>query len=427
MVYVNSNQISTTKPIKITFVIVVLIVCFVFGFRLDPGFPQVRISLNRSYLSDIQSKQQIIHSFPPVYNSTHLWSMRFVDENYFRLARLLPCQIVEYIGGPKIDKIHSCNYSSTNEYSIENTLQAQKWLYQHQHPMNCTNRKFAIIQNFAWSGFGATIHQIAWAFGMALAENRIAIYETPGYWFYGDCSVSTPDCVFLPITNCSIPSKPYSNQTIHISARMNQWPNPIHPPIFENRTFNWYRAQLLFYLMRYKSETLTYVQNTIAQYFQPPLIDLHHPYIAVYVRRSDKVKYKEMCQAYTLKQYFDLFDFDVRQVNVTRVYINSEDEQIFNEFIQINKQKQGYYKLLSVNATRNVVFASFNRMTKQQRGKIALEFLTDLFIEANADLHVGTLTSNWCRLVDAMRLALGKTIPYYTPENRYLMNTRKRR
>ncbi|CAF5122760.1 unnamed protein product, partial [Rotaria sp. Silwood1] len=122
-----------------------------------------------------------------------------------------------------------------------------------------------------------------------------------------------------------------------------------------------------------------------------------------------------MCQAYTLKQYFDLFDFDARQANITRVYINSEDEQVFNEFIQINKQKQGYYKLLSVKATRNVIFASFNRMTKQQRGKIVLEFLTDLFIEANADLYVGTLTSNCCRLIDGMRLALGKIIPYYTP------------
>ncbi|CAF3880191.1 unnamed protein product [Rotaria sp. Silwood1] len=182
MACVNSNQTSTAKPIKITFAIVVLIVCFAFGFLLGPSFHQARIPLNRSYSLDIQSKQQIIHSFPPVYNSTHLWSMRFVDENYFRLARLLPCQIVEYIGGPKIDKIDSCNYSSTNEYSIENTLQAQKWLYEHQHPMNCTNRKFAIIQNFAWSGFGSTIHQIAWAFGMALAENRIAVYETPGYW-----------------------------------------------------------------------------------------------------------------------------------------------------------------------------------------------------------------------------------------------------
>ncbi|CAF4525588.1 unnamed protein product, partial [Rotaria magnacalcarata] len=33
-------------------------------------------------------------------------------------------------------------------------------------------------------------------------------------------------------------------------------------------------------------------------------------------------------------------------------------------------------------------------MGSEPRGKIVLEFLTDLFIEANADLHAGTLTSN---------------------------------
>ena len=56
-----------------------------------------------------------------------------------------------------------------------------------------------------------------------------------------------------------------------------------------------------------------------------------------------------MPQACTLKQYFDLFDADARRTNITNVYINSEDENIFKEFGQINKQKQNYYNLLSVN------------------------------------------------------------------------------
>jgi hypothetical protein len=174
--------------------------------------------------------------------------------------------------------------------------------------------------------------------------------------------------------------------------------------------------------MRFKPETLAHVQNTVAQYFNPPSVDLHHPYIAVYVRRSDKVRNKEMSQAYTLRQYFDLFDADARRANISTVYINSEDEQVFKEFVEINKEKQDYYKLLSIKAARNVVYATLTRMSRQQRGKIVLEFLSDLFIEVNADLHVGTLTSNWCRLVDEIRLVLGKTIPYYTPENKLLMN-----
>lgn len=189
MLHLNSDRALITKSSQIMFAIITLMACFAFGFHLRPAFLETESKRNRIYLSNAESKentftsnQKIIHSFPPVSNLTHLWSMRLADENYFRLAHLLPCRIVKYIGGPNIDKIDSCDHSSMNEYSLENTLQAQKWLYEHQHPVNCTNRKFAIIQHFARAGFGATIHSITWAFGMALAENRIAIYEAPGNW-----------------------------------------------------------------------------------------------------------------------------------------------------------------------------------------------------------------------------------------------------
>ncbi|CAF3653201.1 unnamed protein product [Rotaria sp. Silwood1] len=346
--------------------------------------------------------------------------MRLADENYFRLAHMLPCRIVEYFG-PKTEQIDSCDHSSTQEFSIQNTLQVQKWFYEHQHPMNCESKRFAIIENYAWSGFGSTVHQIVWAFGKAIADNRIAVYRTPGNWLYGDCSSSTLDCFFLPITNCSLPSKVDNNQAITINANIGYWTTPIIPSIFQNRTFNWYRTQMTFYLMRYKPETLAHVHNVLSQHLKPPSIDLHHPYIALYVRRSDKVRTGEMSQAYTLKQYFDLFDADARRANISTIYINSEDEQVFSEFISINKETQDYYKLLKLPVQRNIVFSSLLGMTNEQRGKIILEFLTDLFIEANADLHVGTLTSNWCRLVDEIRLVLGKTIPFYTPENKFLM------
>ncbi|CAF4643120.1 unnamed protein product [Rotaria sp. Silwood1] len=235
----------------------------------------------------------------------------------------------------------------------------------------------------------------------------------------------TPDCFFLPITNCSIPSKIDGNQTITIDANVGHWSNPIIPSVFQNRTFNWYRVQMVFYLMRYKPETLAHVQYTISKQFNLSSIDFYHPYIAVYVRRSDKATTKEMSQVYTLKQYFDLFDGNARQANISTIYINSEDEKVLNEFVEINKEKQGYYKLLNLTLQKNIVFGTLTRMTSEQRGKVILDFLTDLFIETNADLHVGTLTSNWCRLVDEMRLALGKLIPFYTPENIYKIDWKR--
>ena len=219
-----------------------------------------------------------------------------------------------------------------------------------------------------------------------------------------------------------MPSTVDNDKVIYIRADFNFWDKPIHPPIFQNRTFNWYRAQLVFYLMRFKPDILAHVQKVVAENLEPPSIDQHRPYISVYVRRSDKVRYKEMSQAYSLKQYFDLFNSDARRAKIKNVYLNSEDDSVFDEFDEINNIKQGYYKLMSIKATKTVVYRKLTRMSHAQRAKIVLEFLTDLYIEANADLHVGTLTSNWCRLVDEIRLVLGKIIPFYTPENSYLLN-----
>ncbi|CAF1233583.1 unnamed protein product [Adineta steineri] len=386
------------------------------------------LSSNAILQKNLESnQQQSLHSFSFAYNTTHLWSMRLADENYYRIVRRLPCRTVNYVDQSVNELMNHCSQTTINEFSVNETVNIQRWFYEHQYPVDCSNKKFAVIHNYAWSGFGSTIHQVAWAFGEALAQNRIAIYETPGNWVYGDCKFGTPDCFFLPITNCSIPSKIDGNQTIRIPANRGHWEKARYPDVFQNRTLTWYRSQLLFYLMRYNAQTLAHVQHLVAQSFDPPSVDLHHPYVALYVRRSDKVTNREMSQAYPLSQYFNLFDNDTHQTNITTIYINSEDNNVFKEFQQINKNKTGYYKLLRVKTRKDIVFGSLMGMAMNERGKIILEFLTDLFIEANADLHAGTLTSNWCRLVDEMRLVLGKFSPYYTPENGYYLGLRRKK
>jgi hypothetical protein len=128
------------------------------------------------------------------YNSTHLWSMRLADEKHAQLVRQFPCRAVEYSTGIKSEKIDMCDPSTINEFSVESTLQAQKWLYEYQHPVDCTKRKIAIIHQFASSGFGSTVHQIVWAFGVAIAEDRIAVYQTPGNWVRRSSSVVSSRC-----------------------------------------------------------------------------------------------------------------------------------------------------------------------------------------------------------------------------------------
>ena len=189
MEYFTSNPHLIKKIIQAAFIIIGFVLIFIVSFSLDLDLKKIREKMHLPLLLHEKlnktlsvNKQKVSISFFPGYNSTHLWSMRFADENYFHLARLLPCRIVEYTGGPNIDKIDSCNHSSTNEFSIENTLEAQKWIYEHQHPTDCTNKRLAVIHTFAWSGFGSTVHQIVWAFGAAIGDNRIAVYRTPGNW-----------------------------------------------------------------------------------------------------------------------------------------------------------------------------------------------------------------------------------------------------
>jgi hypothetical protein len=127
-------------------------------------------------------EEKMLQTFSFAYNKTHLWSMRLADDNYYHIARLLPCRTVHYVGGQKMEPMNFCDPSTINEFSVEKTLHAQKWLYEHQNPANCTNKKFAILNQFARSGFGSTVHQILWALGTAIGDDRIAVYQAPGDW-----------------------------------------------------------------------------------------------------------------------------------------------------------------------------------------------------------------------------------------------------
>jgi len=174
------------KIIRICFLLAGSVVIFVLGVLVGSNLNGTNEKRHVLYLSSNKKPDKQLESFRKqfsfAYNTTHLWSMRLADENYYHIARLLPCRTVNYVGGPKPEPMDSCNQTTIKEFSVETSLYAQQWIYEHQHPANCSNKKFAIIHNFAWSGFGSTLHQVVWAFGEALAQDRIAVYKTPGNW-----------------------------------------------------------------------------------------------------------------------------------------------------------------------------------------------------------------------------------------------------
>ena len=134
-------------------------------------------------------KEDSIKSFQVAYNSTHLWSMRLADKDHYRIVNLVPCRDVIYHAhrGTGINEtMNHCQEKTREEFSVESTLQAQQWIFNHQNPMNCQNKRFAIMHKYAWSGFGSTIHQIVWALATAIGHDRIAVYQKPGGWVRED-------------------------------------------------------------------------------------------------------------------------------------------------------------------------------------------------------------------------------------------------
>lgn len=196
-------QPETKQPnhcrLMIFAILLTMCLAFVFLYRTDLNLSTTLRSYARQSSVDVTSSPSEFFEFTfDGYNRTHLWSMRLADHYYRTLARIIPCPTVTYDGGPhhKISEdIETCFNSPKNEFSIINNLHAQKWIYDHQHPANCSEKRFAIIRNFASSGYGSIIHQVAWAFAMALAQDRVAIYQSPGNWV-----CSSPSSLFSFLT-----------------------------------------------------------------------------------------------------------------------------------------------------------------------------------------------------------------------------------
>lgn len=176
------------KTIKICVVVIALVACLSFVFLHQSNLTLLEIIRRRHGILPVNQTliKSLIQKKPfHAFNQTHLWSLRLADENYRQLIRSIPCRVVNYDGGPhhKIyERIDQCQGSNDSEFFNENSIYAQKWIYDHQHPANCSDKRFAIIRSFAISGYGSIIHQVAWAFGLALSENRIAVFATPGNW-----------------------------------------------------------------------------------------------------------------------------------------------------------------------------------------------------------------------------------------------------
>ena len=304
-------------------------------------------------------------------------------------------------------------------FALSDTREVGEMLWKLQNPPDCSTAKLAVLEDTWPSGMGSALH----VYGMALAyyvlEQGRALVTNAAWSIYSnanDCpGDKTFSCYFLPVSKCKPPpslhgvpdiSSDPSPRVVKTSTRI--YPkcngftlkfaadNPLSK--FNDKPWQWWYPQFMAYILRPQPWMLNKFVWPLqhAAFFKTGGV-IPHPIAAIFVRRGDKSKEVTL---HSYEEYFQQFEPVATKLNIKHVYISSDD------FTQIEGAIKTYgdkYTFHFIDYHRLGGGLSFDHVTAM-RGMIMSRHvrmsLADLYITAQADVMVGTQSSNWCRLHD---------------------------
>mmetsp|Transcript_20255 Transcript_20255/g.61032 ORF Transcript_20255/g.61032 Transcript_20255/m.61032 type:complete len:429 (-) Transcript_20255:963-2249(-) len=327
------------------------------------------------------------------------------------------------------------------------TAQAQQIIYQHQHPADCENARF-LVHKSQGSGIGSLLHQMGVALAGALDLGRVLIFDKPDPNVYlsdqyCEGARSWDECYFFPISNCSakvtipdwMPMNNYSDPSLAdqkftfdetgltnpqyvVPRAFNQLLDGSNVPVA--RRYYWYRSQAAAYVVRLNDRTVAKLQEIRAERFtETP--SLNHA-ISVHIRRGDKWREAEPVsdRAYSLaaENMHKLLEVSGRYPTPEKkaVFVSTEDAAALDYFVNQTDWDVHWVKdpvMLKSNSTLwSIDYAALIGPSRDMLGS-----LLNLQLAMECSAWVGTLSSNWCRLIDQMRSTVGckAHLPYSDP------------
>ena len=349
------------------------------------------------------------------------------------------------LGAYRVGALRGCRDGSDadaffNEYSANDTATAQAALNAFQHPPDCSARSHGHIVDFHVAGFASTVHFYMYTFLRTIGAARVAhlapasIVARPWGWAPSDCAGGSPDCFFEPITNCS------ANATIATAERymVAYPPSPddrntildgaaLATHLGSKKSWSWVRAQALRYLLRPNAATAAHAEAFARATFPR---GLPRPLAAVFVRGTDKGTESPV---FNVSAHFAALEPLATSIGLRDVYLNSDSDASIEEARRLFGHR---YRLHVPSVERDVGQVHkgdangvriYVGMTPAQKAAQVRDTLADIYLSASADVHVGTLSSNRCRIVDALRLAAGKdAFAYVDVDGRYLVEGMRR-
>ena len=352
-----------------------------------------------------------------------------------------------------IVKYRSDGISPIKREVLYGTAFAQKAIWEHQHPADCSKVRYLAYYH-APSGIGSQLHLLGQALALAMHLGRILIIPSKDSQRHYEDPTFCPGedgwhCWFQHITWC----KPTGDvlkihgTPEHGGFKFKDVPEVFHPllkcsPVKPRVWFYWWRAQSIAYLIRFnqktrsaldqlRSETLfqckEHVNAVNAKVLDPGTVSAHvrHGFkfweakifdFKDYVEQMDalcagnqtlRVQYKEVAESNTS------FSFPREAYAKRAVFLSTEDPLVVVEALKLCAAKDPW-KVIYTKADRNNKDSWMSAGKGGAARREVMLAMMNLELALEADAWVCTLTSNWCRLIDELRMtiALKASHPY---------------
>ena len=355
-----------------------------------------------------------------LYNDGHI-SKTWLESDF--LQRRL-CRVEQWLQGSWV------GHSQEPGEQLFSSSNAQRKIWEHQHPEDCASQNFLLYagDNSVGHGIGSTLHLATWALAEAMSAGRILLFAaTPdGIWTRGefcDGYKTFYECYFEPVSSCTL-NDLLQNQSIseipvlqpggeqqHLqlvrvlmgsfeASRTRLIPPQVEPLlrstfVAPSKRYFWWRAQGVAYILRPNPRTLQEIAARKAKSFARQI-----PFgtISVHIRHGDKAREMVLVpdEVYLRKAEELLAAFP----ELTRtIFLSTEDSESVKFFRQVSN-----WTVLLVDTPRQTkVMSPADFANDIGADEEVLNSLTNLDLALDCSAWVGTLGSNWNRLIEELR------------------------
>lgn len=333
--------------------------------------------------------------------------------------------------GSMLDNADTIKGDAGRGKALPLTLEALQYLWKHQHPANCSNEKILVYEAVR-SGIGSVLHVLSAALRAGLDSGRVLV-EAPGHFLastpYCKGNTTLGGCYFLPLTNCTVTAEelaaaPFLGQEQYhqLLGRDPKLPRVVRiigdtpwvfvpePLVFASHLSTtaiptggghriwWWRAITSAYIVRPNDQT----KGELATRRRTKVVggELTGNCIGLYIRHGDKHRENEI---YSNEQY-EMAVKKLRSIDgrlTKKLFLSTEDGETVAYFRNSSRGWSTTYVDMPMKNDPNKTNLEY--MAQHGFHEEMLNGLLNLQLILECGGFVGSIVSNWTRLIEELR------------------------